>query len=64
MATFGRSLESLVDFVYLPIDFKTNKNLGYCFINFTEATDAAELIKHLNGLKYLFSETSEKQLQI
>jgi hypothetical protein len=64
VATFGRSLESLVDFVYLPIDFKTNKNLGYCFINFTEATDAVDLIRILNGRKYLFCDTSEKQLQI
>lgn len=64
VSTFDRSLESLVDFVYLPIDFKTNKNLGYCFINFTEAADASELIAKLNGRKYLFCDTSEKQLQI
>ena len=58
------SVVELVDFVYLPIDFKTNKNLGYAFINFANASNASDCIAKLNDKKYVFCETSEKQLQI
>ena len=53
-----------VDFLYLPIDFKTGKNLGYSFLNFKQPVDAAEFIYKFNGKKYLFGATSEKRLSI
>jgi hypothetical protein len=62
--TLDGLLEELVDFVYLPIDFKTNKNLGYCFINFTSPELATACISELDSKKYVFCDTSEKQLQI
>ena len=62
--TFNAPLEELVDFVYLPIDFKTNKNLGYSFMNFLDSAKAAEFIAKLNKQKYVFCDTSEKQLDI
>ena len=45
---------TLVDFLYLPIDFKTNKNLGYCFINFVSEDKAAEFTAKYNDRKYVF----------
>lgn len=62
--SYRKPLVGLVDFLYLPIDFKTNKNLGYCFINFCSAADAAGFIARFNDKKYVFCETSEKRLQI
>ena len=62
--TFDTPPEELVDFVYLPIDFKTNKNLGYCFMNFIDPDRATEFIAKLDKQKYVFCDTSEKQLQI
>jgi hypothetical protein len=55
---------SLIDFLYLPIDFKTNKNLGYCFINFKSNQLAREFAAKFHGKKYLFCDTSEKMLQV
>jgi hypothetical protein len=62
--TVGAPLIEIVDFLYLPIDFKTNKNLGYCFINFLSPSMATEFISKLDNQKYVFCNTSEKQLQV
>jgi len=62
--SYRSSITSLIDFLYLPIDFKTNKNLGYCFINFKSNELAREFTEKFHGKKYLFCDTSEKMLQI
>jgi hypothetical protein len=53
-----------IDFIYLPIDFKTNKNLGYCFINFKDTAHASAFSDKYNDKKYVFCDTSEKKLKI
>jgi RNA recognition motif-containing protein len=37
------------DFVYLPIDFKTQASLGYAFVNLTNSDDAKRFWKCFNG---------------
>ena len=61
---FGAEAKELVDFLYLPIDFKTNKNLGYCFINFKNGLQADKFMAKFDGRKYVFCDTSEKMLAI
>ncbi|KAL5724066.1 hypothetical protein ACHQM5_007375 [Ranunculus cassubicifolius] len=38
------------DFVYLPMDFKSDLNLGYAFINFTNTIAAVKFYKAYNNL--------------
>lgn len=41
---FGR-----FNFVYLPVDFKRNKNLGYALINLVSPAEALRLSRHFEG---------------
>jgi len=37
------------DFVYLPVDFRTDMSLGYAFVNFVSNKDAQHFIEVLDG---------------
>merc|ERR1719318_1434859 len=37
------------DFFYMPIDFRSKSNMGYCFINFVNPEEAAEFKKLFAG---------------
>ena len=50
------------DFLYLPIDTRTRRNLGYGFINFKTARIAAEFMAKLRGTRMI--EQSDKLLCI
>jgi len=41
---FGR-----FDFIYLPVDFKHQKNLGYALINLVSPAEALRLTSHFEG---------------
>jgi len=51
-----------INFYYLPVDFRTRKSLGYCFINFDSAEDRDWFHDFFAGRKVL--ESSPKQLAI
>lgn len=37
------------DFFYLPIDFRTKRNRGYCFVNFTSASHTKDFVRAFHG---------------
>jgi hypothetical protein len=45
-------LSDQIDFLYLPMDFKTWCNLGYCFINFCTRDGAAAFLKAFDQRKW------------
>jgi hypothetical protein len=66
--TFVRLLEdygfrSKFNFLYIPIDFRSGKNLGYAFINFYDPTDGIAFVEKFNSRRLPVS-TSKKILEI
>lgn len=53
---------SAYDFLYLPIDKGTAANVGYAFVNFTEATMAAKCIKSFEGHRFSRHQRSSNKL--
>ena len=51
------------DYFYMPMDFRSHRSLGYCFINFYEAHAAAEFVEKFDNFKFA-STNSEKVLSI
>merc|ERR1712159_167150 len=37
------------DFLYMPVDFRSKSNMGYCFINFVNPEDASQFKKVFTG---------------
>lgn len=48
------------DFVYLPMDFARNANLGYAFINCTTPANGRELLSCLQGFSQWIDSASDK----
>ncbi|XP_022852440.1 protein terminal ear1 homolog [Olea europaea var. sylvestris] len=48
------------DFLYLPMDFRTMKNLGYGFVNFTTASAALKIKKILENYRWGAVVTSQE----
>ena len=46
------SCSGTFDFFYLPIDFRNKCNLGYCFVNFLDAADAARLYRKFHNKRW------------
>jgi len=50
-----------VDFFYLPIDFRSSKNVGYCFVNFTTPDAATRFRSTLDGKHMKLSGEDEEE---
>lgn len=44
-------IAAMLDFFYLPADLGTGRNLGYCFVNFVQASNALTVKQKLHKLR-------------
>lgn len=49
LSLLDRFFPSRYNFLYLPIDFASGNSMGYGFVNFEDAEDAALALQQLNG---------------
>jgi len=52
MTMVEEEFKGTIDFLYLPVDFRTRCNLGYSFINFIDAAATAKFYQHFHGKKW------------
>lgn len=52
LASIDEYCRGTYDFIYLPIDFKNKCNVGYAFINMTDALQIVPFYKAFNGKKW------------
>lgn len=45
----SQGFDKTFDFLYLPVDFNTRLNVGYCFVNFTKPRYAQQFAKRFHG---------------
>ena len=57
---FTEKLVGTYDFLYLPIDFKNNCNLGYAFVNMRSPADVLLLHENMQLCKWELSVRSSK----
>lgn len=57
---FTEKLVGTYDFLYLPIDFKNNCNLGYAFVNMRSTADVLLLHENMQLCKWELSVRSSK----
>ncbi len=53
-------IKGTFDFIYLPIDFKNNCNLGYAFVNMVTPNDVVRLYECMHGAHWDLSVRSSK----
>merc|ERR1712008_14236 len=56
-------IQDTFDFYYLPFDFVTKRNRGYCFINFREPVDACRFVQAFHGQR-LTRYSTQKTIEV
>jgi RNA recognition motif-containing protein len=57
-------LTGTFDFLYVPLDLRTMSNVGYAFINFSEAADAQRCAERLQGMRLKKMGGSSKVIEV